>query len=272
MSVDHYENFPVASLLIPAPLRPAVQSIYAWARMADDLADEGSADAATRLAALTAMQSDLMRIEQGLTPQQPVAQRLAPVVLAHQLPLYLFHDLLSAFIQDVGTSRYTTFELLHDYCRRSANPIGRLMLCLYRASDLKHWAYSDAICTGLQLTNFWQDVAIDWCKNRVYLPQDSLQRFGVSEAHIAEARVDQAWKNLMRHEVQRARALLQFGVPLVRALPGRLGWELRLVLQGGLHILQRIEQVNYDVFRHRPILTKLDWASMLWRACTMPRP
>jgi phytoene/squalene synthetase len=146
------------------------------------------------------------------------------------------------------------------------------MLHLYGTVSQENLAHSDAICTGLQLANFWQDVAIDWQKNRVYLPQDSLQQFGVSEAQIAAGVVDAAWKNLMRHEVQRTRALLESGRPLALALPGRLGWELRLVIQGGLRILQRIEQVDYDVFRQRPTLKKTDWAVMLWRAYAMARP
>jgi squalene synthase HpnC len=261
----------VASFLIPARLRPAVEAIYAWARSADDLADEGEAKAAERLSALAVMQADLHRIEQGLTPEQAVAQRLAPVVAQYALPLSLFHDLLSAFMQDVTTLRYATFEQVRDYCRRSADPVGRLMLHLYGALSPENLARSDAICTGLQLTNFWQDIAIDWQKQRVYLPQDSLQAFGVTEAQIAAGRVDGAWKNLMRDEIQRTRALLESGRPLALALPGRLGWELRLVIQGGLRILQRIEQVDYDVFRQRPTLKKPDWVVMLWRSCTMTR-
>jgi squalene synthase HpnC len=271
MPVDHYENFPVASLLIPARLRPAVEAIYAWARCADDLADEGVVAPEQRLSALADMQSDLYRIEQGLVPEQAVAQRLAPMVTQYHLPIGLFHDLLSAFMQDVTTLRYAHFEQVRDYCRRSADPVGRLMLHLYGTVSPENLAHSDAICTGLQLANFWQDVAIDWQKNRVYLPQDSLQQFGVSEGQIAAGVVDTAWKNLMRHEVQRTRSLLESGSPLALLLPGRLGWELRLVIQGGLRILQRIEQVDYDVFRQRPTLKKTDWAVMLWRACTMPR-
>jgi squalene synthase HpnC len=271
MPVDHYENFPVASLLVPARLRPAIETIYGWARCADDLADEGDASPAERLAALAAMQSDLRRIEQGLVPEQAVAQRLLLVVAQHRLPLSLFHDLLSAFMQDVTTLRYANFDQVRDYCRRSADPVGRLMLHLYGSMTPQNFAHSDAICTGLQLTNFWQDIAIDWQKNRVYLPQESLQRFSVSEGHIAAGVVDAAWKNMMRHEVQRTRGLLESGIHLALALPGRLGWELRLVVQGGLRILQRIEQVDYDVFRQRPTLKKTDWALMLWRACVMTR-
>jgi squalene synthase HpnC len=194
------------------------------------------------------------------------------MVTQYHLPIGLFHDLLSAFMQDVTTLRYAHFEQVRDYCRRSADPVGRLMLHLYGTVSPENLAHSDAICTGLQLANFWQDVAIDWQKNRVYLPQDSLQQFGVSEGQIAAGVVDTAWKNLMRHEVQLTRSLLESGSPLALVLPGRLGWELRLVIQGGLRILQRIEQVDYDVFRQRPTLKKTDWAVMLWRAYAMARP
>ncbi len=155
---------------------------------------------------------------------------------------------------------------LRDYCRRSADPIGRLLLVLYRRTDAESTAWSDAICTGLQLTNFWQDVAVDWDKGRVYLPREDLERFDVSEAHIAQQRVDDRWTALMRFEVERARRLLHFGAPLTRALPGRIGLELRLVVQGGLRILERIDLCDGDVFRRRPLLAARDWLLMGWRS------
>lgn len=268
MPVEHYENFPVASFLLPQALRPAVQAIYWWARTADDLADEGDASADERLAALAAMQADLERMAKQQTPAQAVSQRLVPFVTQHQLPLNLFSDLLSAFSQDVTKTRYAHFDEVLDYCRRSANPIGRLMLHLYKATDPASLRHSDAICTGLQITNFWQDVAIDSQKNRVYLPQDSMLRFGVNDAQIAQQTVNAAWRDLMYFEVERARGLLLSGAPLVHALPGRVGWELRLVVQGGLRILERIEHAGYDVFRQRPTL-KYDWPLLLWRAARM---
>lgn len=263
MSVGHYENFPVASWLMPAHLRPAVRAIYHFARTADDLADEGNAAPAERLSALDALRAQLRAIEIG-APSDWVD--LATAIGEHQLPLPLFHDLLSAFSQDVVTLRYDSFETLVDYCRRSANPVGRLLLQLFRRSEAELLQQSDAICTGLQLANFWQDVAVDWRKGRVYLPQHDLTTFGVSEAQIAHGTADQRWRSLMTFEVQRTRDLLQRGAPLARALGGRIGLELRLVVQGGLRILERIDAVNGDVFSHRPTLSARDWTLMGWRA------
>lgn len=263
MSAGHYENFPVASLLAPAHLRPAIRAIYRFARTADDVADEGDAAPAQRQAELKALGDELTAIENGKPHAWP---DLDEAIRQHALPLQPLRDLLSAFEQDVTTTRYADYAALRDYCRRSANPVGRLVLALYRQQDEQSLAWSDAICTGLQLTNFWQDVAVDWGKGRVYLPAEDLQRFGVTEAQIAEGRVDGNWRPLMRFETARARALLQEGAPLARALPGRMGFELRLVVQGGLRILERIDGSGGDVFRRRPVLHKRDWLTMGWRS------
>jgi squalene synthase HpnC len=269
MPVDHYENFPVASVLLPARLRPAVEAIYAFARSADDIADEGDAAPEVRLAGLARYDEALDRIERGDTVDAPLFQHIATTAREYRLPLQPLRDLISAFRQDVVTTRYANLEDLLDYCRRSANPVGRLMLCLYDAASPVNVRDSDAICSSLQLINFWQDVAIDWRKDRIYLPLDDMARFGVTEAHISGACVDQAWRELMRHEVDRARAMMLSGAPLALRLPGRVGWELRLVVQGGLRILERIEAADYDVFRRRPTLGPLDWMRMLWRAAGM---
>ncbi|MFJ7566369.1 squalene synthase HpnC [Herminiimonas sp. NPDC097707] len=269
MAVDHYENFPVASILLPARLRPAVEIIYAFARSADDLADEGDASAEERLAALTAYEDGLDQIAATQTPDTALFRELAKVIADYQLPLQPFRDLLSAFKQDVGTTRYADFGLLLDYCRRSANPVGTLMLHLYGAANAENLRDSDAICSALQLINFWQDVAIDMRKARIYLPQEDMQKFQVDEEHIVGQRIDQAWRNLMQFEISRARSILISGAPLALRLPGRIGWELRLVVQGGLRILERIEAVDYDVFRHRPKLGKSDWVRLIWRAICM---
>jgi len=266
MSVGHYENFPVASMLLPKRLRPAVATIYWFARTADDFADEGDDPPAERLARLDDYRTELARIDEGLAPQSPRFVELAAVIRHHALPLAPFRDLLDAFSQDVLKRRYGTFDEVLDYCRRSANPVGRLMLRLFGTADPADVARSDAICTALQLVNFWQDVALDWRKGRIYLPQDEMARFGVSERHLAEARTDQAWQGLMSFQTSRARALLESGAPLARTLPGRIGWELRLVVQGGLRILERIDRAHGDVFRHRPALRAPDWPLMLWRA------
>ncbi|OVZ66087.1 MULTISPECIES: squalene synthase HpnC [unclassified Pigmentiphaga] len=277
MSAGHYENFPVASLLLPPRLRTAVLDIYRYARAADDIADEGDASDRERLAALARFGAGLDWIGEGARAQPPAPELaaifvpLASTVARHRLPLVPFRRLLSAFAQDVTVKRYEDFAALRDYCHRSADPVGELMLHLYEAATPRNLAWSDAICTGLQLTNFWQDVAVDWGKHRVYIPREDLARHGVAEADIAAGRCSPAWRALMAFEVDRARALLHSGAPLARALPGRIGWELRLVVQGGLRILERIEAGGYDVFRARPVLKKTEWLKLAWRALRMPQ-
>jgi squalene synthase HpnC len=269
MPVDHYENFPVASLLLPRRLRPAVEAIYAFARSADDLADEGDASPAQRLAALHDYDAQLDLIEAGARPERAPFARLAQTISACRLPLQPLRDLLSAFRQDVVTVRYADFGQLLDYCRRSANPVGALMLHLYGVHDPVSLKQSDAVCSALQLINFWQDVAVDWAKGRIYIPLEDLARFGVDEAQIGRAETGRQWRALMQFEVDRARALMHSGAPLALRLPGRVGWELRLVIQGGLRILERIEQADHDVFRRRPSLGRADWLVMLGRAMRM---
>jgi squalene synthase HpnC len=262
MAVDHYENFPVASILLPRRLVPAVEAIYAFARSADDIADEGDAMPAERLAALHTYDAGLDAIAAQAPAFSPLFDRLASIVRQFDLPLQPMRDLLSAFRQDIVTTRYADYAGLLDYCARSANPVGILMLSLYGAADARNVRDSDAICSALQLINFWQDVAIDWQKQRIYIPQDDMARFGVGEHDIAAGNAGPAFQALMAFEVQRARALMLSGAPLAKRLPGRIGWELRMMVQGGLRILDRLERVQYDVFRHRPKLGKLDWLAV----------
>jgi len=262
MPVSHYENFPVASWLLPARLREPVVAIYNFARYADDLADEGDAPASERLAALDACSDALRRIARGETPDDAPFTALAHAVRAHRLPLDLCEDLLSAFKQDVVKKRYANWDELLDYCRRSANPIGRLLLHLYDRASPELCAHADAICTGLQLANFWQDIAVDWLKDRIYLPLDDMNRFGVTEHHVASRQCDPPWRALVAFEVERTRAMLASGRPLARALPLRAGLELKLVIAGGLRILSKIDAARGDVFRRRPILDKADWMRM----------
>lgn len=269
MPVDHYENFPVASLLLPASLRPAVEAVYAFARSADDVADEGDATPEARLEALSGYERALDGIERGQAPKAEPFAKLAEATNTYLLPLQPLRDLLSAFRQDVATTRYRQFEDLLDYCRRSANPVGRIMLHLFGAATPRNLADSDAVCSALQLINFLQDVAVDWGKGRIYLPLADMERFGVTETHLRTAAADEAWRALMRFEVARARNMMLSGAPLALRLPGRIGWELRLVIQGGLRILDRIESADYDVFRRRPVLRPWDWTCMLARAATM---
>ena len=266
MPVDHYENFPVASLLLPGRLRAPIEIIYRFARGADDIADEGDAPPDERLAALEAYRAGLRRVAEGAPPVAPLFADIARIVREHALPLALFHDLLDAFAQDVTQKRYRDFAALAHYCARSANPVGRLLLHLFKRTSERELAQSDAVCTALQLINFWQDVPIDYAKGRIYLPQDEMARHGVGERHIGEQRCDAAWISLMRFQVERSREIILRGLPLARSLPGRIGLEIRATIQGGLRILEKIERADYDVFRRRPVLKALDWPLLLARA------
>lgn len=269
MPVDHYENFPVASLLLPRRLRQPIEAIYRFARSADDIADEGDALPEERLAALADYDARLTGIERGETPDDPIFGPLRRTIDEWHLPVGLFHDLLDAFAQDVTKKRYADFPELLDYCRRSANPVGRLLLHLCGRAGPENLERSDAICSALQLANFWQDVAIDWRKDRIYIPQDDLARFGISEAQIAEGRCDAAWRSLIEFQIGRTRAMLEYGAPLVRALPGRMAWEIRLTVQGGLRILERTHRTGGDVFRQRPVLGPRDWLRIASRSLMM---
>lgn len=266
LPVEHYENFPVASWLLPPALRPPVEAIYAFARNADDFADEGRRTDAERIALLDGYAAGLDRIARGQRPDDPVFSRLHDAIVAHDLPLGLFHALLDAFRQDVTKKRYATFEELMDYCRRSADPVGRLLLILFRKDDPANLRDSDAICSSLQLINHWQDIAVDWAKGRVYLPQDDLARFGIAEEAIAAGDTGGRWEEMVRFQGQRARAMMRSGAPLGSRLPGRLGLEIRAICAGGLRILDKIDAAGGDVFRHRPVLKRGDWPGILWKA------
>ena len=267
VAVGHYENFPVASLLLPAPLREPVEVIYRFARSADDFADEGSDSPDIRLGKLNNYQAQLTTIESGATPADPLFADVARIVREHGLALQLFRDLLDAFAQDVTKKRYADFSEVMDYCRRSANPVGRLLLHLFKRTTDSDLQRSDSICSALQLINFWQDVEIDFRRdNRVYLPQDEMARHGVTERHLEEQRCDDAFRALMQFQVARARQMMLAGAPLGRSLPGRIGLEIRATVQGGLRILEKIEQAGYDVFRRRPVLAAFDWPLLLLRS------
>jgi phytoene synthase len=266
MGVGHYENFPVASVLLPRRYRRPVAVVYRFARTADDFADEGDFPAETRLAWLQAYRDQLDAIERGERPADPLFADVAGIVTDYQLPLQLFRDLLDAFSQDVVKSRYADFAQVLDYCRRSANPVGRLLLHMFDMASADNQLRSDRICTSLQLINFWQDAAIDFAKDRIYLPQDELSRFSVTEQDIVDAKAGPAWRELMQFQVHRSRGMMLEGAPLGRILPGRFGLEIRAVVQGGLRILDKIEGVDFDVFRHRPVLKAWDWPLLMLRA------
>jgi squalene synthase HpnC len=265
-SVDHYENFPVASIFLPQRLREPVRHIYRFARQADDLADEGDLLPEQRLAYLADYRRELDRLGQGKSANIPVFQALGESIRRHGLPLTPFYDLLDAFAQDVTKQRYADFGEVMDYCRRSANPIGRLLLALYGESDRRALAHADAVCSSLQLINFLQDVAVDYGKGRIYLPQNEMAKFGVSEAQIARADAGGSWWPFMRFQIDRARKLLQAGAPLGKILKGRVGLEMRLIIAGGDAILRKLHEAQGDVFRHRPTLQPLDWVHMVYRA------
>jgi squalene synthase HpnC len=264
----HYENFPVASHALPAALRGPVAAVYAFARTADDYADEGDHAPEERLARLRDYGRRLDAMAAGDPGDDPVFIALADACRRYHLPLALFHDLLDAFRQDVTKKRYADFAEVLDYCRRSANPVGRLLLHLYGETDAGKLARSDAICSALQLINFLQDIGQDYRESgRLYLPQADMRDCGVTEAHIAQGCTDPAMLRLIECQVDRIRVLFDTGAPLGRELPGRLGLELRLILCSARRVLDRLAAERADVFR-RPRLTKKDWAGIMWEAVT----
>ena len=269
MGVEHYENFPVASFLCPPSLRPAVVAIYHFARTADDIADEGDAAPAQRLQDLAAFRADLAAVTVGKVPGGRWSQVFGPLAAAierHALPPVLLHDLLDAFAQDVGNPLYADRAGLLDYCRRSANPIGRLLLHLYGVGDAAALRQSDAVCTALQLINFWQDVGVDAARGRIYVPLADLRRAGLDLDCLTGRRDSPALRAVLRELCDWAEALMREGAPLVRRLPGRAGWELRFVVAGGLRVLEKIARMNHATLLRRPALTAADAPRVLWRA------
>lgn len=255
---NHYENFPVASLLLPRPMRPAVEAIYAFSRSADDFADEAIFEG-SRLERLDDWKNQLHNKE----TQHPIFLALHDAMTHHDLPALLFEDLLTAFRQDVTKTRYQNFaEVLH-YCRHSAHPVGRLVLHLFQQGDDKKLKQSDVICTALQLTNFWQDVAIDLKKNRIYLPQNDMTECGVTEGDLQRELPTPAWARLLKMQIERTRNLFGQGHGLGLSLSGRLGVEIRLTWLSGCRLLEKIENIDYDVFRQRPTLGRWDFMALL---------
>ena len=289
MSVDHYENFPVASILCPPALRPAVVALYHYARTADDIADEGPGTPEQRRALLQRYRRCLLaavgkaeatvttvptpRPPGGAGPDEPswpeVFEPLGRVVQQHGLPVQPLLDLLDAFEQDTHNPPYPDRAALMDYCRRSANPVGRLLLHLYGVNDAASLAQSDAICTALQLINFWQDFSRDHPVGRCYLPHADAQAHGLNPQALCALQDTPATQALVRELVGWARELMTQGQGLAPRLPGRVGWELRLVVQGGLRVLDKIEALQYRSLRQRPRLHLWDVPLMLWRAARM---
>lgn len=265
---SHYENFPVASVLLPRRFREPIGLIYSFARQADDFADEGDLSPDKRLQLLDGFRQELDRIESGQAPISPFFGELANMIRKWQLPVQLFRDLLDAFSQDVVKKRYENFEEVLDYCRRSANPVGRLLLHLYDEASPQNLQRSDAICSALQIINFQQDVAIDYRKDRIYFPLDEMRQYGITETQIATGDTDGQWQAFMAFQIKRAREMMRSGAALGLVLPGRLGLELRTMIAGGERILQKLQNVDGDMFRRRPVLRSWDWAGMLTRALT----
>jgi hydroxysqualene synthase len=278
--ITHYENFPVASWLCPPHLRPAIAAIYWFARTADDLADEGDATPQQRLDDLAAFRADLMAAAKGQsasTRWPQVFTQLTAAIVKFSLRINHLDDLLSAFEQDIRKTRdsqgYANEAELHDYCSRSANPVGRLLLHLYGITDATALGYSDNICTALQLINFWQDISQDIPRGRFYLSDDACTQFNVTRADLMSSiQTKTQTKNttdLIASQAVNTMAMMQKGSQLVHLIPGRAGWELRFVVQGGLRILDKIKAMDYAMLVKRPKLTKLDYVVIGWRALWM---
>ena len=278
--IDHYENFPVASWLCPPRLRPPIAAIYHFARTADDIADEGSAPPAERLNDLATYRADLHAIARGATPSPhwaAVFEPLAAQMQAFQLPLQPLDDLLSAFAQDVRKTAagdtYADWPELIDYCRRSANPVGRLLLHLYGVTDAQAQQESDAICTALQLINFWQDLSVDIPRGRYYLPLAECAVHGIvisdPARQFATLKSDEKTTNLIAACAHQASVSMQKGLKLVHRIPGRAGWELRAVTQGATRVLDKIDALGAAVLHQRPTVGKADAPRILWRMLRM---
>ena len=261
LALSHYENFTVASLLLPRRLLRHFHAVYAYCRWADDLADEaGGGQRALDL--LAWWRGQLLACYDG-RPTHPVFVALRPTIERFRIPPQPFLDLLSAFEQDQRVKRYQNYDQLLDYCRRSADPVGRLVLYLGEAFDERRAALSDHICTALQLANFWQDAARDYAIGRVYLPAEDRRRFGYGDDDLAARRFTLAFAELMRFEVSRTRELFERGRPLVALTPPDLRLDVELFLRGGLAVLDKIERCGYDVWARRPVVSKWDKVTLL---------
>ena len=270
LASQHYENFPVASFALPKDLRYPIALIYHFARCADDFADEDNHTQAERLALLQGYVDELNIIKANGSSQDAFFIEFAQMLQDRKLPLAPFYDLLDAFKQDVIKARYVNFDEVLDYCKRSANPIGALLLHLFNKASPKNLVYSDNICSALQLINFYQDVAIDFDDTdhprRIYCCQDEMQEFGITETQMAAQQSNVNWERFMRFNVERAETMLQNGKPLGRILPGRMGLEMRLIIAGGETIIRKLKVVNGDVFHKRPTIKAWDWPAILIKA------
>jgi hydroxysqualene synthase len=264
VTAAHYENFPVVSLFLPEEKRPYIQAVYAFSRAADDFADEDKLAPEERLAKLNDWGEKLRVCYEGIA-EHPVFVALGETIRRLNIPIDPFRDLLTAFQQDVTQNRYRTFNDLLDYCRCSANPVGRLVLMIFGQRDDRLFSLSDHICTALQLTNLWQDIDIDRQKDRLYIPLEDMERFGYSETNWKNGVVNRTYRELMKFEVERTRALFHRGAELPSIVEKELQIELKLVWFGGMAVLKKLERIQYDVFHRRPILGKIDKFMILIR-------
>jgi hydroxysqualene synthase len=276
LASQHYENFPVASKLLPKATRPHIAAVYAFARIADDFADEGARSDAHRLELLDDWRRRLHDAAAGQPRRDDsdagdVFAALSETIRTFALEISLFDDLLSAFRQDVLVKRYRAWEDVLDYSTRSANPVGRLVLRIAGYRDAQLDAWSDAVCTALQLTNFWQDLERDWRKGRLYVPQAFVDAHGADEHDLGRRRLTPAWRAALGDAARRTRALFAAGRPVADAVRGRLRYELRATWLGGVRILDRLEASGFDVFHHRPTLGWIDAAPIAWRVVAWRR-
>lgn len=277
LAKSHYENFPVG-LLVPRKMQPHVHAVYAFARIADDFADEGyTSEPSKPVTTPTEPKTESERLaalqdweEQLLNPSRsdlhPIFPAVHDTLEKLQVPVTLFTDLLSAFKQDVTKRRYETFTEVLDYCRRSANPVGRLVLLLHGQRNPQKHLWSDHICTALQLANFWQDVSVDLLKDRIYLPQEDLQLFGVTEADLFHHHESEAYQKLLKFQTDRTQGIFDQGIPLYESLPFPMNWEIRFTWMGGTTILQKIRDLNYRTLTTRPKLSKCDFITLAVRS------
>ena len=270
MASEHYENFPVASWLLPASLRSAVATIYAFARKADDFADEGELEATERIALLEDYRCKLDTMQQGKPVDDPLFQNLASIINHHELPWQAFYDLLSAFTQDVSKHRYHNYAELLDYCSRSANPVGLLLLHLVNHATPELVEKSNAICSALQIINFLQDIVVDYDKGRIYLPLDEFDKFSVTETHIQNRQFDQHWQALIEFQLDRVQTLMLSGADLPNALHGRMKYEIRATVASGLHVIKLLRQRNQTGFSNQPRLQARDWVKIAIRTLIYP--
>jgi len=264
VALGHYENFPVVSWFLPKHLRQPFYDVYAFCRWADDLGDE--IDSTAESLRLLAWWRDELRSAVNGMGRHPVFVALADTIPRYQLSSQNFHDLISAFEQDQQQTRYETYDDLLGYCRLSANPVGRILLELTEASDVENVVLSDDVCTGLQLINFWQDIARDWKIDRVYLPQQDLAKFGATEETIARGTATEEFRELVKFEVERAEQLLKSGEVLGNRVPKSIRFDIRLFALGGLKICEKVRRQNFDTLSNRPRLTKTDLPGLAWTA------